>query len=39
MSLAVQIDQNGGPEVMKLVDVTVGEPGPVRSASATKPLA
>ena len=28
MSLAVQIDQNGGPEVMKLVDVTVGEPGP-----------
>ncbi|MFM2263472.1 MAG: hypothetical protein RI959_2148, partial [Pseudomonadota bacterium] len=26
MSLAVQIDQNGGPEVMKLVDVTVGEP-------------
>ena len=28
MSLAVQIDQNGGPEVMKLVDVMVGEPGP-----------
>ena len=28
MSLAVQIDQNGGPEVMKLVDVQVGEPGP-----------
>ncbi|MEK7345512.1 MAG: quinone oxidoreductase [Pseudomonadota bacterium] len=28
MSLAVQIDQNGGPEVMQLVDVTVGEPGP-----------
>jgi NADPH:quinone reductase len=28
MSLAVQIDQHGGPEVMKLVDVTVGEPGP-----------
>ena len=28
MSLAVQIDQNGGPDVMKLVDVTVGEPGP-----------
>ena len=28
MSLAVQIDQNGGPEVMKLVDVTVGDPGP-----------
>ena len=28
MTLAVQIDQNGGPEVMKLVDVQVGEPGP-----------
>jgi NADPH2:quinone reductase len=28
MSLAVQIDQHGGPEVMTLVDVTVGEPGP-----------
>ncbi len=28
MSLAVQIEQNGGPEVMKLVDVQVCEPGP-----------
>ena len=28
MSLAVQIQQPGGPEVMQLVDVTVGEPGP-----------
>ena len=28
MSQAVQIDQHGGPEVMKLVDVQVGEPGP-----------
>src|SRR5574343_2075508 len=28
MSLAVQIDQNGGPEVMQLVDVQVGDPGP-----------
>ena len=28
MSLAVQIDRHGGPEVMQLVDVTVGEPGP-----------
>ena len=28
MSLAVQIAENGGPAVMKLVDVTVGEPGP-----------
>jgi len=28
MSLAVQIEQNGGPEVMKLVDVAVGQPGP-----------
>jgi len=25
---AVQIDQNGGPEQLKLVDVTVGDPGP-----------
>ena len=28
MTLAVQIDQPGGPEQLKLVDVTVGEPGP-----------
>jgi NADPH2:quinone reductase len=28
MSLAVQIDQNGGPEQLKLIDVTVGQPGP-----------
>ena len=28
MSLAIQIDKNGGPEELKLVDVTVGEPGP-----------
>ena len=28
MSLAVQIDQHGGPQVMKLVDVQVGDPGP-----------
>jgi NADPH2:quinone reductase len=28
MSLAVQIRQPGGPEELKLVDVTVGEPGP-----------
>ncbi len=27
MSQAVQIDQPGGPEAMKLVDVTVGQPG------------
>ena len=27
MSLAVQIERNGGPEEMKLVDVAVGEPG------------
>ena len=27
-SKAVRIDQNGGPEQLKLVDVTVGEPGP-----------
>ncbi len=25
---AIQIDQNGGPEQLKLVDVTVGDPGP-----------
>jgi NADPH2:quinone reductase len=28
MTLVVQIDQNGGPEQLKLVNVTVGEPGP-----------
>ena len=28
MSLAVQIRQHGGPEVLELVQVTVGEPGP-----------
>ncbi len=28
MPLAVQIHQHGGPEELKLVDVTVGEPGP-----------
>ena len=28
MSKAVQIDRNGGPEEMKIVDVQVGDPGP-----------
>jgi NADPH:quinone reductase len=28
MTLAIQIDQHGGPEQLKLVDVPVGEPGP-----------
>jgi NADPH2:quinone reductase len=28
MTRAVRIDQNGGPEVLKIVDVTVGNPGP-----------
>jgi NADPH:quinone reductase len=28
MSRAVQIDQHGGPEQLKIADVTVGEPGP-----------
>jgi NADPH:quinone reductase-like Zn-dependent oxidoreductase len=28
MSKAVRIDQQGGPEQMELVDVTVGDPGP-----------
>jgi NADPH:quinone reductase len=28
MTRAVRIDQHGGPEELKLVDVTVGEPGP-----------
>jgi NADPH:quinone reductase len=28
MSRAIQIDKQGGPEVMHLVDVSVGEPGP-----------
>ena len=27
MTKAIQIDRNGGPEELKLVDVTVGEPG------------
>ena len=39
MSKAVQIQQYGGPEVMQLVDVEVGAPGPARSASATTPAA
>ncbi|MBX3655458.1 MAG: quinone oxidoreductase [Ramlibacter sp.] len=28
MTLAVRIDQHGGPEQLKVVDVTVGDPGP-----------
>ncbi len=28
MSKAIRIDKNGGPEEMKLVEVTVGDPGP-----------
>ena len=28
MNQAIQIQQYGGPEVMKLVDLPVGEPGP-----------
>lgn len=28
MSLAIRLSRNGGPEVMELVDVEVGEPGP-----------
>ena len=28
MSKAIQIDKNGGPEVLQLVDVLVGDPGP-----------
>ena len=28
MTRAVRIDPNGGPEVLKIVDVTVGDPGP-----------
>jgi len=28
MNRTVQIDQNGGPETMKIVDAQVGEPGP-----------
>ena len=28
MTKAIRIDRNGGPEEMKLVDITVGEPGP-----------
>ena len=28
MTKAVIIEKNGGPEELKLVDVTVGQPGP-----------
>ena len=28
MAKMIQIQQTGGPEMMKLVDVPVGEPGP-----------
>ena len=28
MTKAIRIDRNGGPEEMKLVDITVGQPGP-----------
>ena len=28
MSRAVRIDRHGGPEELKIVDVTVGQPGP-----------
>ena len=28
MSQAIQISEYGGPEVLRLVDVTVGDPGP-----------
>ena len=37
MSLAIQIDKNGGPEELKLVDVTVGEPVyPSRDVTVTE---
>jgi NADPH2:quinone reductase len=39
MTKAIRIDQPGGPEQLKLVDVTVGDPGPGESASATMPWA
>ncbi|NBT92766.1 MAG: quinone oxidoreductase, partial [Betaproteobacteria bacterium] len=28
LSRSIQIDQHGGPEVMRLVHIAVGEPGP-----------
>lgn len=28
LSRAIRIDQHGGPEQLKLVEVTVGDPGP-----------
>ena len=28
MSKAIRIDHNGGPEVLQIVDVQVGDPGP-----------
>ena len=39
MTRAVRIDRHGGPEEMKIVDVTVANPAPARSASATTPAA
>jgi NADPH:quinone reductase-like Zn-dependent oxidoreductase len=32
---AIRIHQFGGPEVLKLVEVDVADPGPTRCASAT----
>jgi len=35
-SRAIRIERHGGPEELQLATVTVGEPGPVKSASATR---
>ncbi len=39
MSRAVRIDRNGGPEELKIVDVTVGQPGPGEIRIRHKPSA
>ena len=35
-SRAVRIDEHGGPDKLKLVDVTVGEPGPGERTDETE---
>ena len=38
-SRTIQITQFGGPEVMNLVELPVGDPARARSAFATRPAA
>ena len=39
MPRAIQITAYGGPEQLQWVDLPVGEPAPVKSASGTMPAA